>query len=137
MLTFNQIKKFFFVRFSLKLKKLFNYNCLITTDILTIIYLSHNKREVIVYILIFQVLNEGYLLVRIESYDDDPNFPGSDWFCYHSTSASILPPGFCEIHNLELTPPSGYSHFSWTDYLARTDSHPAPAELFDLVCLFP
>ena len=32
---------------------------------------------------------------------------GSDWFCYHSTSPSIFPSGFCEINNIELTPPRG------------------------------
>ena len=32
---------------------------------------------------------------------------GSDWFCYHATSTSIFPVGFCEINGLELTPPRG------------------------------
>ena len=32
---------------------------------------------------------------------------GSDWFCYHCTSPSIFPSGFCEINNIELTPPRG------------------------------
>lgn len=32
---------------------------------------------------------------------------GSDWFCYHSTSPSIFPAGFCEINSIELTPPRG------------------------------
>lgn len=32
---------------------------------------------------------------------------GSDWFCYHSTSPSIFPSGFCEINHIELTPPRG------------------------------
>ena len=30
---------------------------------------------------------------------------GSDWFCYHATSPCIFPVGFCEVNNLELTPP--------------------------------
>lgn len=32
---------------------------------------------------------------------------GSDWFCYHCTSPSIFPSGFCEINNIDLTPPRG------------------------------
>lgn len=32
---------------------------------------------------------------------------GSDWFCYHATSPSIFPVGFCEINMIELTPPRG------------------------------
>lgn len=32
---------------------------------------------------------------------------GSDWFCYHATSPCIFPVGFCEINNLDLTPPRG------------------------------
>ena len=32
---------------------------------------------------------------------------GSDWFCYHGASPSIFPAGFCEINNIELTPPRG------------------------------
>lgn len=32
---------------------------------------------------------------------------GSDWFCYHATSPSIFPVGFCEINEIELTPPRG------------------------------
>lgn len=34
---------------------------------------------------------------------------GSDWFCYHATSPSIFPVGFCEINMIELTPPRGTS----------------------------
>ena len=32
---------------------------------------------------------------------------GSDWFCYHATSGSIFPVGFCELNNIEITPPKG------------------------------
>ncbi|XP_014249159.1 polycomb protein Sfmbt isoform X3 [Cimex lectularius] len=83
---------------------------------------------------IMKVLNEGYLLIRIDSYDENINSPGSDWFCYHSSSACILPPGFCFHNDITLTPPKGYEgkSFSWTEYLKETDSRAAPAELFDI-----
>ncbi len=32
---------------------------------------------------------------------------GTDWFCYHASSACIFPVGFCEINGLILTPPRG------------------------------
>lgn len=83
---------------------------------------------------IMKVLNEGYLMIRIDTYDEDCSSPGSDWFCYHSSSACILPPGFSALNGISLTPPKGYnpSTFSWADYLAETGSQPAPAELFDI-----
>lgn len=51
-----------------------------------------------------QVLADGYLMIGI---DGSEAADGSDWFCYHSTSPSIFPAGFCEINNIELTPPRG------------------------------
>jgi len=51
-----------------------------------------------------QVLADGYLMIGI---DGSEAADGSDWFCYHSTSPSIFPVGFCEINNIELTPPRG------------------------------
>lgn len=77
-------------------------------------------------------------MIRIDTYDDDSAKPGSDWFCYHSSSACILPPGFSTLNGISLTPPKGYSPstFNWTDYLAETGSAPAPAELFDIVSTF-
>lgn len=53
-------------------------------------------------------------------------------FCYHEKSACILPPGFCERHNIVLTPPKGYDTdtFSWAQYLADTNSIQAGKELF-------
>lgn len=55
-------------------------------------------------IIFFQVLADGYLMIGI---DGSEAADGSDWFCYHSTSPSIFPVGFCEINNIELTPPRG------------------------------
>ena len=63
---------------------------------------------------------------------------GSDWFCYHATSPCIFPVGFCEINNIELTPPRGYGgRFKWLDYLKHTKSTAAPVKLFDKVSLMP
>ncbi|XP_007465056.1 PREDICTED: MBT domain-containing protein 1 [Lipotes vexillifer] len=58
---------------------------------------------------------------------------GSDWFCYHATSPSIFPVGFCEINMIELTPPRGYTKlpFKWFDYLRETGSIAAPVKLFN------
>ncbi|XP_073989613.1 scm-related gene containing four mbt domains isoform X3 [Rhodnius prolixus] len=83
---------------------------------------------------VMKVLNDGYLLIRIDSYEEDMNSPGSDWFCYHSSSACVLPPGFCNQNGITLTPPRGYdaATFDWADYLTETGSIPAPAELFDI-----
>jgi hypothetical protein len=38
---------------------------------------------------------------------DGSELSGSDWFCYHCTSACIFPVGFCEINNIDLSPPKG------------------------------
>ncbi|KAL1139424.1 hypothetical protein AAG570_006408 [Ranatra chinensis] len=83
---------------------------------------------------VMKVLNEGYLMIRIDSYDEDLSSPGSDWFCYHSSSACIMPPGFCELHNIRLTPPKGYdsTSFQWPEYLVETGSCAAPPGLFDI-----
>lgn len=51
-----------------------------------------------------QVLADGYLMIGIDGSDAAD---GSDWFCYHCTSPSIFPSGFCEINHIGLTPPRG------------------------------
>ncbi|XP_069786011.1 MBT domain-containing protein 1-like isoform X3 [Narcine bancroftii] len=77
-----------------------------------------------------KVLAEGYLMIGI---DGSEAADGSDWFCYHSTSPSIFPVGFCEINKIELTPPRGYSKipFKWFDYLREMGSVAAPVKLFN------
>lgn len=50
------------------------------------------------------MLADGYLMIGI---DGSEAADGSDWFCYHATSPSIFPVGFCEINMIELTPPRG------------------------------
>ncbi|XP_074552351.1 MBT domain-containing protein 1-like isoform X2 [Halichoeres trimaculatus] len=77
-----------------------------------------------------KVLADGYLMIGI---DGSEAADGSDWFCYHSTSPSIFPAGFCEINNIELTPPRGYSTlpFRWFEYLNETQSVAAPVSLFN------
>lgn len=82
---------------------------------------------------VMKVLREGYIMIRIDSYDEDVN--GYDWFCYHSSSPCIFPIGFCAMHGLPLTPPKGYdpTTFTWDSYLEKTKTIPAPAELFNRV----
>ncbi|XP_041633796.1 MBT domain-containing protein 1-like [Cheilinus undulatus] len=77
-----------------------------------------------------KVLADGYLMIGI---DGSEAADGSDWFCYHSTSPSIFPAGFCEINNIELTPPRGYTTlpFKWFEYLKETKSVAAPVTLFN------
>ncbi|XP_041736713.1 MBT domain-containing protein 1-like isoform X2 [Coregonus clupeaformis] len=77
-----------------------------------------------------KVLADGYLMIGI---DGSEAADGSDWFCYHSTSPSIFPAGFCEINTIELTPPRGYTKlpFRWFDYLRETGSVAAPVKLFN------
>ncbi|XP_011501028.1 PREDICTED: polycomb protein Sfmbt-like isoform X1 [Ceratosolen solmsi marchali] len=80
---------------------------------------------------VMQVLKDSYIMIRIDSYDEDTS--GSDWFCYHSCSPCIFPVGFCAQHGLPLTPPKGYdpTTFTWDSYLEETNTIPAPAELFN------
>ncbi|KAH0629424.1 hypothetical protein JD844_011486 [Phrynosoma platyrhinos] len=77
-----------------------------------------------------KVLADGYLMIGI---DGSEAADGSDWFCYHATSPSIFPVGFCEINMIDLTPPRGYAKlpFKWFDYLRETGSVAAPVKLFN------
>ncbi|KAL8597044.1 hypothetical protein ACOMHN_055637 [Nucella lapillus] len=79
---------------------------------------------------VMKVLRHNYLMIGI---DGSPMVEaGSDWFCYHATSPCIFPVGFCEINNIELTPPKGHKGtFKWFDYLKQTRSVAAPVKLFD------
>ncbi|XP_029015803.1 MBT domain-containing protein 1-like isoform X2 [Betta splendens] len=77
-----------------------------------------------------KVLADGYLMIGI---DGSEAADGSDWFCYHCTSPSIFPAGFCEINNIELTPPRGYTNlpFRWFEYMKESNSVAAPVNLFN------
>uniref|UniRef100_A0AAY4A3I1 FCS-type domain-containing protein n=1 Tax=Denticeps clupeoides TaxID=299321 RepID=A0AAY4A3I1_9TELE len=77
-----------------------------------------------------KVLADGYLMIGI---DGSEAADGSDWFCYHSTSPSIFPAGFCEINEIELTPPRGYTKlpFKWFDYLREMGAAAVPVKLFN------
>ncbi|XP_068605815.1 MBT domain-containing protein 1-like [Brachionichthys hirsutus] len=77
-----------------------------------------------------KVLADGYLMIGIDG-SEAPD--GSDWFCYHSTSPSIFPSGFCDINNIGLTPPRGYASlpYRWFEYLKETRSVAAPVNLFN------
>ncbi|CAB1338239.1 unnamed protein product, partial [Coregonus sp. 'balchen'] len=52
---------------------------------------------------IHKVLLDGYLMVGIDG--TDVSGDGSDWFCYHASSHAILPKGYCQNHNIQLTTP--------------------------------
>ncbi|XP_069593191.1 lethal(3)malignant brain tumor-like protein 2 isoform X3 [Ranitomeya imitator] len=77
-----------------------------------------------------KVLLEGYLMIAMDS---NSSTDDSGWFCYHATSSSIFPAGFCEKNKIELTHPKGYTveDFSWESYLRKTNSKAAPALLFN------
>ncbi|XP_001946049.2 polycomb protein Sfmbt isoform X1 [Acyrthosiphon pisum] len=78
---------------------------------------------------IMKVLNDGYLMISIDFYNSTPK----DWFCYHCTSASIMPAGFCKAHGINLKPPqNSINPFVWKDYLVNSSSIAAPEHLFDM-----
>uniref|UniRef100_A0A8D9A729 Polycomb protein Sfmbt n=1 Tax=Cacopsylla melanoneura TaxID=428564 RepID=A0A8D9A729_9HEMI len=81
---------------------------------------------------VMQVLNDKFMMIRVNSYDDENSAGGSDWFCYHMSSPYIFAPGFCAAHGINLTPPKGYTQatFTWDQYCRDTNSVPAPPELF-------
>uniref|UniRef100_A0A8K9WMT7 L3MBTL histone methyl-lysine binding protein 2 n=1 Tax=Oncorhynchus mykiss TaxID=8022 RepID=A0A8K9WMT7_ONCMY len=73
------------------------------------------------------VLLDGYLMVDMDGTGD-----GSDWFCYHTIFHAILPKGYCQKHNIQLTPPPGYDWktFNWAKYLEEKGTiaaHRCPA----------
>ncbi|XP_023240089.1 MBT domain-containing protein 1-like isoform X1 [Centruroides sculpturatus] len=75
-----------------------------------------------------KVLRNNYLMIGI---DGMMAANGSDWFCYHASSPCIFPVGFCELNNIELTPPRGHKgEFKWFEYLKNTKSVAAPVALF-------
>ncbi|XP_077983794.1 uncharacterized protein LOC144438584 [Glandiceps talaboti] len=78
---------------------------------------------------VMKVLKNNYLMIGI---DGSMAVDGSDWFCYHAISPCIFPAGFCELNNIELTPPRGHKgKFKWLDYLIATKSQAAPVKLFN------
>lgn len=75
-----------------------------------------------------EVLRNNYLMIGI---DGMMAANGADCFCYHASSPCIFPVGFCEEHNITLTPPRGYKgEFKWSEYLKKTKSESAPVDLF-------
>ncbi|CAF1067877.1 unnamed protein product, partial [Didymodactylos carnosus] len=78
-----------------------------------------------------KVLKNGYFMLSIDGSSAED---GSDWFCYHSTSALIFPINFCRLNNMPLSPPIGYrGEFDWEKYLKETNSVYAPNDLFRLM----
>lgn len=84
---------------------------------------------------VMKVLREDYVMIRIDSYDEDAS--GSDWFCYHASSPCIFPAGFCDVNSIPLTPPKGLEprEFDWTTYLEKSNLTTAPLVLFNRVML--
>jgi hypothetical protein len=82
---------------------------------------------------VMKVLRENYLMIRIDSYDEDAS--GADWFCYHASSPCIFPAGFCDVNSIPLTPPKGYEpgEFDWSTYLEESNLTTAPLVLFNRV----
>ncbi|XP_026331037.1 polycomb protein Sfmbt-like isoform X2 [Hyposmocoma kahamanoa] len=79
---------------------------------------------------VMQILNEGYMMIRIDCYPADAT--AADWFCYHQRSPCIFPVGFALANNIPLVPPSGFSaeEFNWETYLAVSGSRAANRALF-------
>jgi len=76
-----------------------------------------------------KVLHRGYVMVRIDSYEEDSS--GNDWFCFHISSPSVFYCGFCVENGITLTPPTGYeqNEFDWNEYFKETNSEPAPIKI--------
>ena len=89
---------------------------------------------------VVEVLQDGYLMIRILSEDaaeedHEGTFKNKDsaiTFCYHSTSACIAPPGFCEANGIPLKPPGHYQgdQFDWAYLLPENKVAAAPSVLF-------
>ncbi|XP_014363402.2 polycomb protein Sfmbt [Papilio machaon] len=79
---------------------------------------------------VMQILNEGYMMIRIDYYPADAS--GADWFCYHQRSPCIFPVGFAMANNIPLVPPAGFSieEFSWESYLREGGAVPAGRAAF-------
>lgn len=80
---------------------------------------------------VMKVLRGNYIMIRIDSYDEDAS--GADWFCYHASSPCIFPAGFCDVNSIPLTPPKGHEpgKFDWSTYLEETNLTTAPLVLFN------
>ncbi|XP_054260917.1 polycomb protein Sfmbt isoform X2 [Macrosteles quadrilineatus] len=79
---------------------------------------------------VMKVLNEGYIMIRVDSYED---IGGKDWFCYHMSSPYIFPAGFCASNSIPLSPPKAWENaqFDWAEYLKTTGTTAAPLHLFN------
>uniref|UniRef100_UPI00358DE263 MBT domain-containing protein 1-like isoform X1 n=2 Tax=Myxine glutinosa TaxID=7769 RepID=UPI00358DE263 len=79
-----------------------------------------------------KVLLDGYIMIRT----DDNYIEGNTLFCYHTSSACLLPAGWCQINKIPLIPPRERvsrdgDEFSWPKYLEKTGTVAVPAHLFD------
>jgi hypothetical protein len=51
-----------------------------------------------------KVLKDNYLMIKFDGYGYNDEL---DMFCYHRSSSSIFPAGFCKQNNLTLREPNG------------------------------
>lgn len=79
---------------------------------------------------VVKVLNNGYMMIRIDSYEDRGK--DEDSFCYHQSSPCIFPVGFCAENGLKIMPPVGWNAdtFTWPSYLRETGEVAAPSKFF-------
>lgn len=75
-----------------------------------------------------RLLPDNYLMIRFDGFNDKD---GSDEFCYHRSSACVLPAGFCNRHQIQLQAPFDFKgKFDWPRYLRQTGAEFAPSYLF-------
>ncbi|CAG0880440.1 unnamed protein product [Cyprideis torosa] len=55
-----------------------------------------------------RILYEGYMMLRMEHHEGDPE--ELDAYCRHETSPYIFPAGFCDLNGIDLTPPRDWPH---------------------------
>ncbi|KAK2715445.1 MBT domain-containing protein 1-like [Artemia franciscana] len=77
---------------------------------------------------ICQVLKDGYIVIRVDSYEDDKP---TNRFCFHITNFNLFYVGFCEENGITINPPYGYKkgNFRWTNYLKNTHSKPVTKDM--------
>ncbi|XP_061195549.1 scm-like with four MBT domains protein 1 [Saccostrea echinata] len=74
---------------------------------------------------VIKVLDCRYFVVEIDSLRED-SYPIR--FSCHSRSRFIFPCGWCQKHDVSITPPKGWhkKEFSWQEYLSFCNATPAP-----------
>lgn len=52
-----------------------------------------------------KLLRFNFLMISIDNLSEEPHY--TRWFCFHSSSPYLLPPGFCSAFNIPLKTPNG------------------------------